>query len=266
MLMRQRFGPMGKPAGCRICGTRLSFHEQVSGQLCSDWQCKTTLLEQEMAAHRKQASAVLGVRRSDSYPMVVVPDDPAGINRLPESRKQVHWAFIYDLCVKTIDSGNDADNASPDADPAGMDPPATIALHVCAVCRGACCHLGKDHAFLDEAAICRFKGHSGITNPLDIVHAYAVNLPPMAVVNGCVYQSEQGCTLPRWMRADICNAYRCKGLKQAERMIRCHDDSRLYVVVRKDNRISRAAFVQADRIRHSPANDHPSMKTMSVFH
>ena len=201
----------------------------------------------------------MGVRRPESYPMVVVPDDPADIKWLPESRKQAHWAFLYDLCMKSIDTGNGAGNASPDSDSSGMDPPAMVALHVCAVCRGACCHLGKDHAFLDETAICRFKAHSGITNPLDIVHAYAVHLPPIAVVNGCVYQSDQGCTLPRWMRADICHAYRCKGLKQAERMIRYHDVSRLYVVVRKDNRISRAAFVKAHRIRHFPSSDHESI-------
>jgi hypothetical protein len=128
-----------------------------------------------------------------------------------------------------------------------------IAATVCAVCRGACCHLGKERAFLDAAAIRRFVTRSTLDDPLEIVYAYFAYLPEKAVSDACVYQTEHGCTLPRWMRADICNAYRCQGLKQAERMIRHHETSRLYVVVRKDNRITRAAFVQNRRIRQYPS-------------
>ncbi|WP_319410078.1 hypothetical protein [uncultured Desulfosarcina sp.] len=250
--MSHRFGPMGKPAGCRICGRSLSFHQQVSGQICDDWRCKSTVLDKEMAAHRKKAAAVLGVRRPESYPMVVVPDDPADVERLPDLRKQVHAAFLYDLCVKGFQAGIDGGEDPLDINPPEIGPPAVVASRVCGVCRGTCCHLGKEHAFLDAAAIGRFAARCGIADPLDIVHAYTAYLPQISVKDACVYQSEQGCTLPRWMRADICNTYRCQGLKQAERLIRNHETSRLYVVVRKDNRIARAAFVQNRRVRPYP--------------
>jgi hypothetical protein len=256
MLMSHRFGPMGKPAGCRICGRSLSFHQQVSGQICADWRCKSALLDKEMAAHRKTAAAVLGVRRPESYPMVVVPDDPADVDRLPDSRKLVHAAFLYDLCLKAFPAGIDGTEDRLDKNPPEINPPAVVASRVCGVCQGTCCHLGKEHAFLDAAAIGRFVTRSGIADPLDIVHAFTAYLPQISVNDACVYQTDQGCTLPRWMRADICNAYRCQGLKQAERMIRRYETSRLYVVVRKDNRITRAAFVQNHRIRHYPLTIH----------
>jgi hypothetical protein len=61
-----------------------------------------------------------------------------------------------------------------------------------------------------------------------------------------------GCALPRHLRADICNAHRCHGLKQAERWIQDNGAIRLYVVVRENNIIQRSAFVQAGNIRHYP--------------
>jgi hypothetical protein len=264
MLTPHRFGPMGKPAGCRVCGRPLSFHQQVSGQLCSDWQCKLTLLEQEMDVHRNKVATMIGVRRPETYPMVVVPDDPAGMGRLPQSRRQAHINHIYNLCLQTDAIEAQDNDPSCKSDSAEFEPPAVIASTVCAVCRGTCCHLGKEHAFLDAAAIRRFILFSALTDPLEIVYAYFAYLPEEAVIDGCVYQTILGCTLPRWMRAEICNVYRCKGLKQAERLVRRHDTRRLYVVVRKDNRISRSAFVQAHRIRHSPSIDHEDKESMSV--
>jgi hypothetical protein len=256
MMIPQRFGPMGQPAGCRICGRTLSFHQQVSGQICSNWRCKAATLEQEMAAHRKKAAAVMGVRRFESYCMVVVPDDPAAISRLPQSRKQAHINFLFNLCLQAATMENVDDDTSFESDSTVFDPPAVIASNVCAVCRGTCCHLGKVHAFLDTAAIRRFILRSTLTDPLKIVYAYFAYLPEKTVSDACVYQTEQGCTLPRWMRADICNAYRCKGLAQAEELIRRDDTNRLFVVVRKDNRITRSAFVQDYRIRHYPSAEH----------
>ena len=243
---------MGSPAGCRICGKPLSFHQQASGRICNDWRCKSATLDQEMAAHRQAAAAATGVRHPESYPMVVVPDDPADIDRLPQWRKQAHLNFLYDMGVQAGAIISDGNDIFSEADPAGLDPPAAMASRVCAVCRGACCHLGKTHAFLDVAGIGRFMTRSGIHNPLEMVYAYFACLPEKSVINACVYQTDQGCTLPRWMRADICNAYRCKGLKKVEQLIRRHEATRLYVVARENNRIARSAFVRGRLTRHFP--------------
>ena len=69
----------------------------------------------------------------------------------------------------------------------------------------------------------------------------------------CAYHTSDGCALPRSLRAGICNALRCRGLKQAERSA-CYDGTtHVYmVVVRKDNTIRRGAFVQPDDIRYYP--------------
>lgn len=266
--MDQRFGAMGKPAGCLICSRTLSYHQQVCGQICDDWRCKSAMLDSEMAAHRKRAAAALSVNQSLDFPMVVVPDDPVDIDRLPQARKQIHLNFLFELVVQATISKIDGDAAPSDSQPAYLDPPPVMASHVCAVCQGVCCHLGKEHAFLDNAAIRRFINRSGLMDPLEIACAYIAHLPEIAVTDACVYQSDQGCGLPRWMRAGICNTYRCKGLRQAEHFIRCRDTNCLYVVVRKDNRIIRAAFVQRDQIRNYPASNNSTSALMldNEFH
>ena len=75
-------------------------------------------------------------------------------------------------------------------------------------------------------------------------------LPATAVADACVYQNDCGCSLPRWMRGDMCNGYRCKGLSHIDYLIRYKGASRAFVVERKDNRIVRAAFVNRDTISH----------------
>lgn len=221
-------------------------------RICDDWRCKAALLEKEMAAHRSKAAKAVGIENPGTYPMVVVPDDPADAGRQPQARKQAHIDFLYDLCAKTAAAHNGDSRIPDDMELADLEPPEHMASQVCAVCRGTCCHLGKLEAFLDEAAICRFIAISGICDPLEIVYAYFARLPDIAVTDACVYQSVGGCSLPRWMRADICNAYRCQGLRQAEEMIHRDNRQRLCVVVRRDNRITRSAFIRNDKIRHCP--------------
>ena len=101
----------------------------------------------------------------------------------------------------------------------------------------------------------RFMRLSGLRDPLDIVQAYSDHLPLTAVDDDCVYHGDGGCTLPRWMRGDKCNAYHCKGLSQVDDLIRYDGVSRVFVVVRKDHRIVRAAFVSRDAIHHYPATE-----------
>lgn len=249
-----RFGPMGRPAGCRVCGQPLSFHQQVAGQICGDWRCRTGVLERDMAAHRERAGLALDVDDFSTYAMVVVPDEPRDVHPVPDFRHRTHVNRLFDLCVKTLGSADTAEDPDDKHLAGDVASPAALASGICAICRGTCCHMGGEHAFLDPPAIHCFTRRCGINDPLEVVYAYAARLPRIAAVDGCVYQAETGCSLPRWMRAAICNAYRCKGLRNAETLIDEKQASRFYVVVRKDNQIQRSAFIDRTRIRHFPAD------------
>lgn len=188
--------------------------------------------------------------------MVVVPDYTAAIGRQQPIRVQAHINFLFDLCLK-IDVGKiKVEEKAGDTRLNGSNLPDAIESHLCCVCKGFCCQYGKAHAFLNAASIRRFMRLSGLSDPLDIVHAYFGYLPGKVVLDACVYQGDRGCTLPRWMRGDMCNAYRCKGLRQIDNLIRFNRAGRVFVAVRKDNRITRAAFVTRDKIRHYDGVDH----------
>src|SRR5437588_738481 len=75
----------------------------------------------------------------------------------------------------------DADPDGPTGDPAAADAPPTGAdlLHRagCTACRGHCCRLGQDHAFLRPATLRRFhKAHPEMTGA-EVVETYLAYVP-----------------------------------------------------------------------------------------
>lgn len=232
-----------------MCGGTLSFHQQVSEQLCGDLRCKAAALEAALVAHRADAAAALGLSQPETYPLVVVPEAPAAVVPLSEERKQAHAALLAQLCAAGAPAEVHSSGCCESPIP---EPPSPLGVCVCSFCRGACCHWGKEHAFLDESAIGRFVARRGLSGPRTIVRAYAAFLPETSVEGGCVYQAEGGCALPRWMRAPICHDYRCQGLRRAEELFGEQGTRQLYVVARRDNHIVRAAFVRLDDIQSAP--------------
>jgi len=208
-----------------------------------------------MEAHRQEAARALGESQPESYRALVVPHRPGSIDMLPEKRRAAHLEFLNELVMKVTQSEVYGQKTCSELGNSSTSPQVALAAAVCAVCAGACCHRAGDHAFLDRAAIDRFMAVNPKMAFSNIPSTYAAHLPVRSFAGSCVYHTFVGCVLPRFLRADICNAYRCSGLKQAEGWA-CNDGTeRVYVVVREDNHIKRGAFVQPGEIRHYPATD-----------
>lgn len=251
-MTRYQVAAIGRSTHCAVCGRPLSFHQQWAGDICDDWRCRWTRLDREMEAHRQEAAFALGEKQSDSYRALVVPHRPGSIENLPAKRRTDHLEFLDELVMKVTQGEVCGEKTGTEPGDSGIGPPAALAAAVCAVCAGACCHRAGDHAFLDTAAIDRFMAVNRKMESSNIASTYAAHLPARSFAGSCVYHTFDGCAIPRSLRADICNAYRCSGLKQAERWA-CNDGTtHVYVVVRKDNTIRRGAFVQPDDIRHYP--------------
>jgi len=56
------------------------------------------------------------------------------------------------------------------------------------------------------------RGHPDLT-PVAVVRRYLDAVAPESVVGSCLYHGRQGCTLPRTLRADLCNRFHCNGLR-----------------------------------------------------
>jgi len=249
-----------RPNYCAVCSTPLSFHQQWAGNICDDWRCRWTRLNREMEAHREEAVRVLGVKQPEAYRPVVVPYRPGFIEKLPGRRRTDHLKFLIGFAIQAVQEGVDSAESGGRPQSDGESPGAPAAA-VCAICEGACCHRAGNHAFLDAAAVARFTAVHGNKNSSSIVDTYAAYLPARSFAGSCVYHTADGCVLPRSLRADICNAYRCSGLKYAEEWAHTDGTTHVYVVVREDNIIKRAAFVGPGETRHyPPANAIPESK------
>jgi hypothetical protein len=254
-MTRYQIAAVGRRTHCSICGRSLSFHQQWAGDICDDWRCRWTRLDREIEAHRQAAARALGEKQPEAYLTLVVPHRPGSIEKLPARRRVDHLKFLNHLVMKVTQGKVCSEEHYTDSRHTDISPPDPLAEAVCAVCAGACCHRAGDQAFLDTAAIARFMAVNGDMEPSNIASSYAAHLPERSFTGSCVYHTFDGCALPRSLRADICNAYRCSGLKQAERWA-CNDGTtHIYVAVREDNIIRRGAFVQPGNIRHYPPTD-----------
>ncbi len=254
-MTRHQVAAIGRSTHCVICGSSLSFHQQFAGAICDDWRCRWTMLDREMEAHRQDAAGVLGEEHPEIYRALVVPHRPGSIENLPARRRADHLEFLNELVIK-VTQGEICDEEpciEPGESVTGL--PVALAATVCAVCWGACCHRAGNQAFLDRSAIDRYLVSKYEPESSNVVSTYAAHLPERSFTDSCVYHTIDGCALPRSLRADICNAYRCSGLKQAERWACDDGTNHVYVVVREDNKIKRGAFVQPGNIRHYPPTD-----------
>jgi hypothetical protein len=84
----------------------------------------------------------------------------------------------------------------------------------CAACQGYCCKGGGDHAFIDERTLARVRRDRPELDARQIIGLYLNRLAPEAFRGSCLFHGAAGCTLGRGLRAELCNAYYCNGLRE----------------------------------------------------
>jgi hypothetical protein len=157
--------------------------------------------------------------------VVLLPANTNTLSLLPDKRKA---EFISHLT--TLYWAVQANEPLPNH-PYAEQPPLTLpeqetALlgQACALCKGFCCGLGASHAFQDYASLAYFLAEQMPTLTLDeLTHLYAGYFPTISYQDACVFQSEQGCTLPNNLRSFTCNNYMCKELEGYSQKL-THDD------------------------------------------
>jgi hypothetical protein len=96
-------------------------------------------------------------------------------------------------------------------EPAGFQ--AVVAKTACSLCRGVCCRNGDDDAFLDDRTLVRLRLADPKITDHAIMQLYLARVPEAVYQDSCIFHGKRGCTLDRSMRADVCNAYFCGGLR-----------------------------------------------------
>ena len=86
----------------------------------------------------------------------------------------------------------------------------------CATCQGHCCLLGAGRmAFVEADTIRMHRARIPGLTPEGARAIYADALPETSTEEGCLFQTERGCALPRERRAGICNRFRCWQLEMS---------------------------------------------------
>lgn len=87
---------------------------------------------------------------------------------------------------------------------------------MCSACQGGCCARGGGYKAFVTIRTIRFHRAAlpGITAE-EIRALYRDHLPEAHTKGACLYQTVEGCALPRARRARICNAFRCHSVDRA---------------------------------------------------
>ncbi len=89
----------------------------------------------------------------------------------------------------------------------------TIADRLCEMCKGGCCSYGKDHAYLSASTIMQLIKQKPELSIAEIQELYLSKVDSKTVEGACINQTKLGCSLPRYMRSNICNGYYCDSVK-----------------------------------------------------
>ena len=226
----------GAPGGdgrstCRFCGRKLSDAQGIASGVCGRLECHDrmiqeagqAILDRKHAKHREVTAEVLakvpdalaqatarlggGDATIGVLPAQDDPVEPLPADRLARFRE--HLEFCAEFAFR--DPVPDQDLSAREEQEPEEQPEAAGA---CATCQGWCCKTrGGDTALLLPGDFARYRQRNPSATKDEVIEAYLAHLPATSTRDGCVYQAETGCALPREMRQDICNSYYCDPLR-----------------------------------------------------
>lgn len=198
-----------------------------------------------------QLRANLGRRRGiaapDHFPVVDLPTRRARLTRLPRRRLalfRAHLEALAPVALALARSGGSEVQAAGTSMASSHRTADDIAASGCANCRGYCCATGaRTHAWLRAETLAGF-AHKDLTMTAPaLVEHYLSFVGERISRNSCVYHGPRGCTLPREMRADICNEYFCPPLIELRAQTTADAPARAFLVTREADGSSRGQFV-----------------------
>ena len=248
---------------CTICAKPITVHERVRGGLCSAPACRMAADRRHLAEERAEAERqrqALAARHADAlldeHPslrarvalVVLVGTDAPLVEVRPERRERLRTHLRNTLGALREDASLHEDAAPPPhaTTPAHAQalesPPPSALAQACALCRGYCCVEGGDEAFIDTATLARARALYPALSDDALCALYMDALPALGIAGSCVFHGQGGCSLPRSLRARICNEYYCEPIRQwaepAAEPLRP-----AAVVAVRDMRVRRAALI-----------------------
>jgi hypothetical protein len=146
----------------------------------------------------------------DSQPVMVPRSEKVPAPICPERKLRLRRHLVAALRGSRLVK-DDAPSASP-MPSAPESFTARVAHAACSLCKGWCCKGGGDHAYLDERTLQRVRRARPDLDARAVLRLYTERVPAVGYDGSCLFHGEQGCTLSRSLRSDVCNSYFCSGL------------------------------------------------------
>lgn len=233
------------PARCVHCGQPLSALRTLRTQVCERPACLQHVAQEQLRAERLRHDAAirrsLGTRlppgRAESMPILWMRVHDVTLVPLPQAKREDQTRHLRALAETA------ADGAAAEPERVGTTP-ARAEIQMCTWCQGRCCRDGGDHhAFIGAAHLRRWQNDHPGSSLADAAQAYIDALPEVHAEMSCCYHGPQGCTLPRSMRASICNRHVCEALGKLQ--VLCDEDAARDVVLVMGRREAEAVRLAA---------------------
>ena len=276
---------------CQVCGRPLSAREQPT-QTCATAACQraavkdyavqvyernqaryTALLRREIedaARLRDRVLATFGIRKPDSFPLVVTPSVTAGLAPLPGQRQAAFREHLAALVEQAFDPSSVPDEPSERVTTRPPEPEPrvrTVLEQACAHCRGFCCQGGGDHAYLDVETLRAYRAAHPEQDASAMTAAYLDRVGSRTYRGSCLYHQADGCALPREMRSDLCNRFFCKALLEFQHNLPVSGSVRGFFVTADYGELHTATLVhESHALIVSKVGRDPSPPTADIDH
>lgn len=244
---------MKSPPCCVSCGCQLSITQSARQNHCGQVACqqasvklfldKQSKKEEEL---RNQVAHLCAddAHSSENIPVILLPSNKSDLSTLSKQRKSnfiKHLASVFDsLSEGNLNSSFPYSNTMKSLDDNVQDTNSAALNQACGVCQGHCCRLGGDHAFQDSTSLSEFMASTNnALSKEEVLARYQQFLPVTSYKEGCVFQGEMGCTLPRNMRGLTCNKYACEPLIQLANTLKQSGVTKTHVGAIRDGKVKR---------------------------
>lgn len=123
---------------------------------------------------------------------------------------------------------------------------------------------GGEHAYLGSPDLRRFWSTRPHASGQEIVEAYLGALPERSYAGSCVFHAASGCTLPRDMRAELCNVFLCDDARALENELGQRDPSRTFLVAAGNGELVRGLRVNEKGQSHRVGKPKPTKRAPDV--
>lgn len=236
---------------CPFCKTRITIHQTFNPGHCGTPDCRHRHAaaaaklrnEAKIKLDRKRRDAALRQGEEarpaiaaaleadpDAILMAIVPYQNNPIVPLPTAARDAFLAHLEMTVAAAHRTATQSMSQEP-IEPPQVRTPRAVEEAGCMACQGSCCREGRDtHAFLSQSCLEDIVRANPVLSADDVMAVYVGAIPEMSVENACIYQTGQGCNLPRNWRSETCNAFKCAPLRQLSELVASKTDCPIGII------------------------------------